>query len=116
KVLFRFLKREGIIPENIALHLETPKTWQSIPNVLSLEEMEQLLAQPDPQTSNGARDAAILELLYSSGIRASELCLLKIVDVDDDAIRVFGKGGKERFIPIGKPAIKAIDHYLLYFR
>lgn len=116
RVLFRFLKREQIISENIALHLETPKTWQSIPTVLTVNEMERLLAQPDRQTANGARDAAILELLYSSGVRASELCLLKIVDVDDDAIKVFGKGGKERLVPIGKPAINAIDHYLIHFR
>lgn len=116
KVLFRFLKREGIIKENIAMYLETPKTWQAIPSVLTIEETNKLLSQPDRQTSNGARDAAILELLYSSGIRATELCLLKIVDVDDDAIRVFGKGSKERLVPIGSQAIAAIDHYLLHFR
>lgn len=116
KVLFRFLKREGILKENIALYLETPKTWQAIPSVLTIEETEELLSQPDRRTSNGARDAAILELLYSSGIRASELCQLKIVDVDDDAIRVFGKGRKERLVPIGSQAIAAIDHYLIHHR
>lgn len=116
KVLFRFLKREGILNENIALYLETPKTWQAIPAVLTIEETDRLISQPDRRTSTGARDAAILELLYSSGIRASELCLLKIVDVDDDAIRVFGKGSKERLVPIGRQAIEAIDYYLIHHR
>lgn len=116
KVLFRFLKREGILKENIALYLDTPKIWQAIPSVLTIEETDHLLSQPDRRTSNGARDAAILELLYSSGIRATELCLLKITDVDDDAIRVFGKGRKERLVPIGSHAIQAIDHYLIHHR
>lgn len=116
KVLFRFLKREDIIQENVALYIETPKTWQTIPTILTVEETVQLLTQPDRNTSSGARDAAILELLYSSGLRATELCNLKIIDVDDDNIKVFGKGRKERIVPIGKAAIEAIDHYLLYYR
>lgn len=116
KVLFRFLKREGIIAENCALYIETPKTWQKIPTVLSYEECLKLLKQPDIQGPNGARDVAIMELLYSSGLRATELCGLKIIDVDDDAVKVFGKGGKERLVPIGRAAIEAIDNYLLYER
>lgn len=116
KVFFRFLKREGILKENIALYLETPKIGQTLPTVLNVDETVRLLIQPDRHTDIGARDAAILELLYSSGLRASELCLLKIVDVDDNYVKVFGKGAKERLVPLGKAALSAIDHYLIYYR
>jgi integrase/recombinase XerD len=111
KVFFRFLKRERIIENNVAILLETPKIWQLIPEVLSQHEMNCLLEQPDCQTSQGARDRAILEVLYATGIRVSELCQLKIQDIDDTFIRVKGKGGRERVVPIGKPAVQAIDYY-----
>lgn len=114
KVFFRFLKREGLLSQNIALLLETPKVWQLIPDVLSLEEMEALLSQPDPSHCQGARDRAILEVLYASGLRVSELCSLKISDVDDTYVRIKGKGGKERVVPIGTQAILAIDSYLAF--
>ena len=116
KVLFRFLTREGIIKSDIALYLETPKLWQTIPEVLSSREVDVLLAQPDIHTLVGARDKAIIEVLYGSGLRVSELCALKIYDVDDTFVRVMGKGSKERQVPIGKKAIEAIDHYLLHYR
>lgn len=114
KVFFRFLKREGVIIQNVSELLETPKVWQLIPDVLSPEEMEELLNQPDPETQKGARDRAILEVLYASGLRVSELCQLKINDVDDHYVRIKGKGGKERIVPIGKKAIAAIDRYLSF--
>ncbi len=116
KVFFRFLKRERYVENNVALYLETPKLWQLIPDVLSCEEVDRLLAQPDVKTHLGARDKAILEVIYSSGLRVSELCGLNLYDVDDDFIKVFGKGRKERLVPIGKKAIEAIDHYLMYYR
>lgn len=112
KVFFRFLKREGVITQNVAFLLETPKIWQLIPDVLSIEEMETLLSQPDPSYRRGARDRAILEVLYASGLRVSELCQLKIHDVDETYLCIQGKGGKERKVPIGKKAINAVDHYL----
>lgn len=112
KVFFRFLKREKIIEQNFTLLLETPKIWQLIPDVLSLEEMECLLSKPDRSTQKGARDLAILELLYASGLRVSELCGLNIADLDEDSVRIRGKGGKERIVPIGRKASEAIDHYL----
>lgn len=115
KVFFRFLKREGIVKNDIAFLLETPKIWQLIPDILSLDEIERLLNQPDTSKKKGARDRAILEVLYACGIRVSELCQLKLHDVDDIFIRVKGKGGKERTVPIGKKAIAAIDRYL-HFR
>lgn len=114
KVFFRFLTREKIIHQNVAHLMETPKIWQLIPDVLSLQEMEKLLQQPDPSTEKGARDQAILELLYASGLRVSELCQLNISDVDDDSVHVKGKGGKERIVPMGRKAAAAIDHYLAF--
>lgn len=115
KVFFRFLKREGIVSHNATLLLTTPKIWQLIPDILSIEEMEGLLSQPDPSHQRGVRDRAILEVLYASGLRVSELCQLTIGDVDDTYLRVKGKGGKERLVPIGTKAIVAIDRYL-HFR
>lgn len=116
KVLFRFLKREGYVNKNLGLYVETPKLWKTLPQVLSKNEIDQLLSQPDPTTEWGARDLALLEVLYACGLRASEVALLKISDVDDRFLRVFGKGSKERLVPIGKKAIAAIDHYLTHFR
>ena len=114
KVFFRFLKREGILSLNVSHLLETPKVWQMIPEVLSIEEMQVLLNQPDPSHQKGARDRAILEVLYASGLRVSELCQLSLADVDDTSLRVKGKGGKERVVPLGRKAIAAIDHYLSF--
>lgn len=114
KVFFKFLKREGSVARDSSRLLVTPKVWQLIPDVLSPEEMECLLHQPDPSTLRGARDRAILETLYASGLRVSELCGLKIEDVDDLYVQVRGKGGKERRVPIGKQAVAAIDHYLAF--
>ncbi len=116
KVLFKFLKREGIIKHNETLYLQSPKLWQLIPEVLSIDEVEKLLEQPDSATEEGVRDRAILELLYASGLRVSELCRIKIYDVDDETVRVFGKGSKERIVPLGSKAIEAIDVYLAGYR
>lgn len=112
KVLYRFLKREKIVQQDPALHLETPKIWQLIPEVLTIEEVDKLLTQPKSNSPSGLRDKAILEVLYASGLRVSEVCNLKIHDVDDENVRVIGKGRKERIVPIGKKAIAAVDAYL----
>jgi len=114
KVLFRFLKREGVISDNVSLYLSTPKLWQLIPEVLTCEEIELLLEQPDTSTALGARNKAILELLYSSGLRVSELCQIEINNLDNHFVRVMGKGKKERIVPVGKKAQEAIDHYSVY--
>lgn len=116
KVFFQFLTREGVIAMDHALYLETPKLWQILPEVLTYEEVEALLEQPDLSTMAGSRDKAILEVLYASGLRVSELCSLDLYSVDDISVRVLGKGGKERIVPIGKEALKAVDHYLLHHR
>ena len=116
KVFFKFLKREGHIESNIALYLSSPKIWQVVPHVLSLTEVEKLINEPNNKLPLEARDKAIIETLYGSGLRVSELCSLKINDVDDTFVKVKGKGSKERMVPIGKKAIEAIDHYLVHFR
>jgi integrase/recombinase XerD len=116
KVLFRFLKREGRIADNIMLYIDSPVLTQLFPEVMTISEVNLLLEQPDCSTAIGARNKAILELLYASGIRVSELCSLKIYDVDDTFIKVMGKGNKERMVPIGKKAIEAVDYYLSHYR
>lgn len=116
KVLCRFLRRENITPTNVALYLESPKLWQLIPEVLTCEEMDKLLQAPDTTTPVGARDKAIIEVLYASGLRVSEVCTLGIYDVDDNYVKVMGKGRKERVVPIGKKAIEAVDNYLTHHR
>ncbi len=112
KVFFKFLKREKVLKDNPAAVLTSPGKWQLIPEVLSEEEVLRLLNAPDSSSREGARDKAILELLYSSGLRVSELCSLKLNAVDETTVRVLGKGGKERIVPLGQPALAAIDHYL----
>jgi len=116
KVFFRFLKKEGIHTQDVGLLLDTPKLWQILPEVLSAAEIDLLLVQPDQATKQGIRDRAILELLYATGIRVSELCNLSIYDVDDEQIRVFGKGSKERIVPVSSRAVSAVDAYLTQCR
>lgn len=116
KVFFQFLKRENVIKRNPAEYLASPKMWQLIPEVLSGSEIEQLMNAPDLSTHQGCRDKAILELLYSSGLRVSELCHVNLYAIEEDCIRVKGKGSKERLIPVGKKALAAIDDYLTRFR
>ncbi len=116
KVFFRFLKREKIISNNPTVFLESPKMWQLIPEVLTVEEVSRFLAMPDIQTPIGARDKAIFMVMYASGLRASELCGLNLGDVSDDQVRVRGKGNKERVIPIAAAAVAAVDDYLTRFR
>lgn len=112
RVLARFLKREKLITQDWTIYLDAPQVWQQIPEVLSPAEVERLLKQPEVETAVGARDRAILEILYSSGLRVSELCGLNLQDVDDAYVSVIGKGNKQRLVPIGKQAIAALDYYL----
>jgi len=116
KMFFRFLKKEKIIEKDITLHLDSPRMWQLIPEVLTVSEVEDLLRSPDTNTCMGARDQAILQVIYASGLRVSEVCSLDLQDVDDQIVRVRGKGGKERIVPIAKSAVDAIDHYLIHFQ
>lgn len=112
----RFLKQEGKIHKEIALYIDSPKIWQTLPTVLSTEEMQRLCAHFKGDSERESRDRALFELLYASGLRVSELCSLDILDVGEGFVRVMGKGSKERIVPVAKIALDAIDHYLIHFR
>jgi integrase/recombinase XerD len=112
RVYFRFLKEEGILQEDLGQFLSSPKVWSLIPDVLTEEEVERLLNSVDLSLTVGLRDRAILEFLYASGIRVSEVCGLNLSDVDDTQIRIKGKGGKERIVPLAQRAVIALDSYL----
>jgi integrase/recombinase XerD len=116
KVFLRYLFRENHVSCDHSAVLESPKVWETIPSVLSYQELDRLLQAPDCSTDEGMRDRAILELLYGTGMRVSELCSLSIYDVTDDLVKVHGKGGKERLVPIGRQALLAVDAYLNHVR
>ena len=111
---FRHLVREGVLESSPAATLATPKQDQRLPRVLYRDELEPLLAQPDPTTPLGQRDRAILETLYAAGVRAGELSGLDLADLDLNAqeLRVRGKGSKERVALVGEPAVRALRTYL----
>jgi integrase/recombinase XerC len=112
--LFRFLYREGYIKANPITAISTPKLDKRLPVVLDENRVSKLVQMPSADTDSGLRDRAILETLYSCGIRVSELVGLDIDDVDFIAgvIKVLGKGSKQRMVPIGEPAIAAIRRYV----
>ncbi len=116
KVFFRFLKREAVLDVPGIAFLESPKVWQLIPEVLSPDEVDRLLQAPDTKTFLGARDLAILEIIYASGLRVSEACGLNFQDIGEETIRVKGKGGKERIVPVAKSSLAKLDDYLVRFR
>jgi integrase/recombinase XerD len=111
---FGFLLREGKIASDPSEHLRTPKMWQTIPKFLNLEQIERLIALPDRSRPNGLRDRAMLELLYASGLRVSELCRLGVSDLNLEmgVLRTTGKGNKQRLVPVGKEAIQSVREYL----
>jgi len=111
---FRFAQVKEMISEDPSLNLESPKIRRSLPGYLRLEEVEKLLAQPDDKTPIGLRDRAMLEVLYSSGLRVSELTGLRVMDLDRSAgcLRCIGKGDKERIVPIGRKATALVERYL----
>jgi integrase/recombinase XerC len=112
--LFKYLRRQKITEGNPALVLITPKAGKRLPTFLDEEAVQRLLALPEQSAPDGKRDAAILELFYSTGIRLSELIGLNIGDLkkDEGLIKVMGKGRKERIVPVGRKALVAIDNYL----
>ena len=111
---FRFSLLEGFIKEDPAATIESPKFRQSLPYFLSVEEVERLLKQPDTSSLIGLRDKAIIELMYSTGIRVSELAGIRVGDLQLDAgcLRCIGKGNKERLVPVGKKALAVVEAYL----
>jgi integrase/recombinase XerC len=114
RTFFRYLKREGIVEKNPAKMVATPKGGQDLPHALSVDEAFRLLDAPDTTGPLGCRDRAIMEFLYSSGLRVGELTALNLHDLDlaGGMVRVMGKGGKERIVPIGAKAIEALQAYL----
>jgi integrase/recombinase XerD len=114
KTFFRYLVAEKKIAQNPARLLDTPRIPRRLPNVLNYGEVERLLGQPDPSRPKGQRDQAMLELLYATGLRVSELLGLKVPDVNLEAgfVRAFGKGSKERLVPAGEKALDALKIYL----
>lgn len=110
----QFLLREKVSDQDPSVHIETPKPERSLPKVLSMEEVEALLEAPAVLDEYGLRDKAMLELMYATGMRVSELISLDISDVHASMgfVRCVGKGNKERIIPIGQTALQAIGRYL----
>jgi integrase/recombinase XerD len=111
---FAWLAAAGSTGEDPAARLELPKVWKTLPKVLDGADVERLLAAPDRADARGARDAAMLEVLYATGLRASELVSLRLEDLRLDAgyLRCLGKGSKERVVPMGAEASRALAHYL----
>lgn len=111
---FRFALTHDLIVSDPTVTLESPKIRRSLPGYLRFEEVEKLLAQPDDKTALGLRDRAMLEVLYSTGLRVSELTGLKVADLDAKVgcIRCIGKGDKERIVPAGRKAVAIVEKYL----
>jgi len=111
---FRHAQVQGSISEDPTAHLESPKIRRSLPGYLRLEEVEKLLELPDQKTPLGLRDRAMLEVLYSTGLRVSELTSLRVNDLDTKVgcVRCIGKGDKERLVPVGRKALGIVERYL----
>ncbi len=111
---FGFLIGEGALLDDPSDRLETPKRGRTLPDVLTVREIEALLAAPSPDEPLGWRDRAMLELGYGAGLRVSELCSLGVNDLllSEGLVRVFGKGGKERLVPIGRKIVGPVSVYL----
>lgn len=118
RMFFRFLQQEGMININPAEGLELPKMAKILPEVLSLEEVDRLLSQPNPHTSLGVRDRTMLEILYATGMRVSELIhlLTHQIQLEGGYVLLRGKGSKERIVPLGREAIHWLKKYLTEFR
>jgi len=114
RMFYRFLVSEGNIESNPARLLGVPKMYQHLPDVLSRDEMNSLLMQPDITTALGKRDKAIVEILYATGLRVTELIGLTMhnINLEVGSIRTIGKGSKERIIPMGSKAVDSIKDYL----
>lgn len=110
----QFLLRERISQQDPTYHIDMPKITQALPDVLTIEEIEKLLAAPNQLKPQGVRDIAMLELLYGTGMRVSELIALNIEQIHASMgfIRIIGKGNKERIVPLGKTALVAYEHYM----
>jgi len=113
RMFYKFLQLEGMVSANPAEWLVAQKMWQRVPRVLTVKQVGELLAAPRRIDTYYLRDTAMLELLYATGCRVSEVCRLRVLDLSlpERRIRCEGKGGKQRIVPIGGPAIHAIQAY-----
>jgi len=113
RTFFKYLQLEGIVRDNPAELILTQKMWQRIPSVLSPREVDAFLSAPKKSDTYYLRDVAMLEVLYATGCRASEVCTLRVRDLSlkERHLKCEGKGGKQRMVPIGTSAINAIDRY-----
>ncbi len=111
---YRFCLSDDLIANDPAANIESPKTYRTLPHFLSVDDVEKLLAQPDVSTPIGLRDKAMIELMYSTGLRVSELCGLRVSDLqmNSGALRCIGKGNKERIVPVGRRALEAVAVYM----
>ena len=118
RTYFRFLTGDGVVVRDPSERLETPKRWRTLPDVLTVEEVQKLLASPTFDDPLAFRDRALLELAYGAGLRVSEWITLGVRDLllEEGLVRVFGKGSKERLVPIGRSAIGAAAIYLRELR
>lgn len=113
RTYFRFLLADGVLVRDPSERLETPKRWRTLPDVLTVEEIERLLAAPTMDDPLYFRDRAMLELAYGAGLRVSEWITVDVKDLlfEQGVVRVFGKGSKERLVPLGRNAIAALAIY-----
>lgn len=114
RALYRYLLREKRIQSDPTLRVENPKLGRPLPESLTEQDVERLLAAPDPETAIGLRDRAMLEVLYASGLRVSELTGLRMSEINlrQGVVRVVGKGSKERLVPLGEEAISWLNRYI----
>jgi integrase/recombinase XerD len=112
--LYRYLLEKGIVDTDPTANLAAPKQWQSLPKYLNKKQIDDLMAAPGQAKPQGLRDRAMLEFLYATGLRVSELCRAGVSDLDPNMgfVRVVGKGNKHRLVPVGKAALQAVEYYL----
>ena len=112
--LYVYLQQQNYVRADPTANLPSPSQWKKLPNFLSLEEVDRLLATPDTKSSIGSRDHAMLQLLYATGLRVSELIHVKTAELDTKmgVVRTTGKGDKTRLVPVGQVALEAIDDYV----
>ena len=114
RMFCRFLAAEKMLAHDVAQLIDTPKLWRRLPITLAYDEVDRLLAAPQPRTKLGLRDKAMFELMYATGLRVSEVSQLTLSAVNQEAgfLRTVGKGGKERIVPVGRQAVAWLARYV----
>lgn len=112
--LYGHLMEKGLVDNDPTAHLPAPRQWQSLPKYLNKKQIDDLMAACDGSKPQGLRDRAMLELLYATGLRVSELCKVRVSELERNmgVVRVVGKGNKHRIVPVGKSALQAVEYYL----